>query len=254
MLVFPHAKINLGLHVLQKRSDGFHNLETCFYPVTQRCDALEMLPASGEPDLEVYGADWSGKKEDNLVWKAMQKFRLAVPDFEEHSWYLLKNIPSGGGLGGGSSDAAFALRLMAEKSGWNKNDPRLHQMAAELGSDCAFFLYDEPMLGTGRGEILEPISVDLSAYRIELVFPGIHVSTAVAFAGIVPRQPDLPLHEVLRLPVEKWKDTLVNDFETSVFNAFPDLADEKERLYRQGAIYASMSGSGSTLFGLFPRS
>jgi 4-diphosphocytidyl-2-C-methyl-D-erythritol kinase len=210
-----------------------------------------MLPWEGEPKLEIFGVEWSEPKEKNLVWKAMEKFREAEPEFEICSWSLLKKIPSGGGLGGGSSDAAFALRLLAQKAGWEKNDPRLLQMAADLGSDCAFFLYDQPMIGRGRGEILTPFSLDLSAYRIEFVFPGIHVSTALAFSRVEPNVPEISLEEILSQPVESWKDLLKNDFETSVFQHFPELADHKKALYEKGAVYAAMSGSGSTLFGLF---
>jgi 4-diphosphocytidyl-2-C-methyl-D-erythritol kinase len=156
-------------------------------------------------------------------------------------------------LGGGSSDAAFALRLMAQKAGWKKNDPRLQKMAATLGSDCAFFLHDQPMFGTGRGEVLEPISLDLSAYRVEFVFPGIHVSTAMAFSRIQPAIPHKSIREILKQPVSEWKDLLKNDFEESVFPQFPVLAEHKKDLYNRGAVYASMSGSGSTLFGLFKK-
>jgi len=253
MLVFPHAKINLGLHVIRKREDGFHELETCFYPALDLCDALEMLPAQEDPGLEIFGADFTGPKESNLVWKAMEMFRKEEPLFAEHSWYLLKKIPSGGGLGGGSSDAAFALRLMAQKAGWEKNDLRLHKIAATLGSDCAFFLYDQPMYGTGRGEILEPFSLDLSEYRIEFVFPGIHVSTAMAFSRFQPAIPKRSIREILELPFSEWRDLLKNDFEDSVFPQFPVLAEHKQDLYNRGAVYASMSGSGSTLFGLFKK-
>ena len=252
MLAFPHAKINLGLHVLSKRADGYHNLETCFYPAFELCDALEMLPVNkGNAELKVFGTDWTEPKESNLVWKALQKFRKAEPAFEEHSWNLLKKIPSGGGLGGGSSDAAFALKLMAEKAGWEKTDPRLQQIASDLGSDCAFFLFDQPMIGTGRGEILTPIELDLSNYRIEFDFPGIQISTSMAFSKVQPKEPERPLNEILALPVSEWKKWLKNDFEDSVFAHFPVLSGLKQNFYERGAEYAAMSGSGSTFFGLF---
>jgi 4-diphosphocytidyl-2-C-methyl-D-erythritol kinase len=252
MLSFPHAKINLGLHILRKRVDGFHDLETCFYPVRETCDALEMIPAQDAETLEIMGMEWHEPIEKNLVWKAYQMFRTLVPEFPPQKWFLLKKIPTGGGLGGGSSDAAFALKMMASQMGWEPHDPRLFEMAARLGSDCACFLYDQPAFGRGRGEILEPLSLDLSAYRIELVFPGIHISTAEAFAGILPKTPSIPLSKILRLPVSEWKTLLHNDFEESLFPKYPMLKAAKEALYQKGAVYAAMSGSGSAMFGLFP--
>lgn len=251
MLHFPTAKINLGLRILRKRSDGFHDLETCFFPVKQCCDVLEMLEAPVS-SMKVYRADWEGSVEKNLVWRAMELFRKHQPELPPLQWHLLKNIPSGAGLGGGSSDAATALRLMAEFSGWKADDPRLFEMAARLGSDCAFFLMGGPAIGKGRGEVLEELQLDLSAYEIRLVFPGIHISTAEAFAGVQPSVPQSSLKEILSLPPRLWKDLLVNDFEKSVFQKFPSLMAEKEKLYAAGAVYASLSGSGSALYGLFP--
>ena len=251
MLRFPHAKINLGLQVIRRREDGFHDLETCFYPVPELCDALELLPAPAFSDLHIYGMSWTESRESNLVWKAMELFRREEIDIPEIDWHLQKRIPAGAGLGGGSSDAAFALRMLAELAGWKPDDERLHKMAAALGSDCAFFLQDKPMLGSGRGEILEPFSVDLSAFEIRFILPGIHISTARAFAGIQPRLPETSLTEVLTSPVENWKDNLKNDFEESLFPQFPELREAKQKLYADGAVYASMSGSGSALYGLF---
>jgi len=252
MIVFPHAKINLGLNILKKRPDGFHDLETCFYPVKSLCDALEVIPAkNGSSDLLLYNSDWNGPKEQNLVWKAYTMFLEHEPNLEPLEWILFKKIPSGGGLGGGSSDAVFALRLLAQKSGWSKTDPRLFQMAARLGSDCAFFLHDSPMLGFGRGEVLEPISLSSENFRIEFVFPGIQISTADAFANIKPALPAKPVSEIIKQPIETWKEELINDFEVSVFPQHPSLPKIKAEFYEKGAIYASMSGSGSTMFGLF---
>lgn len=250
MLLFPPAKINLGLRILRKRSDGFHDLETCFYPLYSHCDTLEML-VSEVSSLQVYKADWSGEVEKNLVWKAMELFRQAEPDLPPMQWHLLKNIPSGAGLGGGSADAAYALRLMAAHCNWPADDKRLHEMAAKLGSDCAFFLLDEPAIGLGRGEILEPFPVDLSAFEIKLVLPGIHISTAEAFSNVTPHEPEIPLKDILLKPVESWRELLVNDFEKSVFSLYPELKNAKDKLYADGAVYASLSGSGSALFGLF---
>lgn len=252
MISFPHAKINLGLHIVERRQDGYHNLETCFYPLKTVQDSLEMIPVSpGQATLSVYGMDWSEPKEKNLIWKSWLKFRELEPNCPDFHWHLLKKIPTGGGLGGGSSDAAFALRMMATFCGWNLADFRLQTLAAEIGSDCAYFLQDEPMFGTGRGEVLNPISVDLSEYRIELVTPGIHVSTADAFSKVVPAKPLKTIPEIINQPVEAWKMELNNDFEKSVFSQFPELKKMKEDLYERGATYASLSGSGSSLFGLF---
>lgn len=250
MLCFPHAKINLGLRIVHRREDGFHDLETCFFPVPNLSDGLEML-VSERSDLHVYGMPWSENRENNLIWKAMELFRMQEPDLPQLEWHLLKRIPTGGGLGGGSSDAAFALRMMAKMAGWQDGDDRLYKMAAALGSDCSFFLQDMPMLGFGRGEILEPYPVDLSAWEIRFIFPGIHISTAKAFSGIQVSKPEKSLNEVLSMPVEEWKRHLKNDFEKSLFPQFPELKAAKEKLYGDGAVYAAMTGSGSTIFGLF---
>jgi 4-diphosphocytidyl-2-C-methyl-D-erythritol kinase len=253
MVCFPHAKINLGLNILRKRPDGFHDLETCFYPVKEVCDVLEMIENPAET-LEVEGADWQGDKESNLVWKAYQGFRKLEPKCPAFNWYLLKKIPSGGGLGGGSSDAAFALRMLAEFCEWDKNDPRLWQLAASLGSDCAFFLKDSPAIGTSRGEVLEEIVMpQMAGYQIRLVFPEIKVSTAQAFAQVKPELPVKSISDIIAQLVSTWKAELKNDFEPSVFSQFPELQTIKNQLYEEGAIYAAMSGSGSTLFGIFKK-
>lgn len=254
MLSFPHAKINLGLHILERRPDGYHNLETCFVPVPSLCDAIEMIPQKGHelPDLKVVGMPWTEAKEKNLVWKAWRRFQEMEPACPDFHWIILKKIPTGGGLGGGSSDAAFALRMLADYCHWPGQDPRLHQLASELGSDCPFFLFDHPMLGSGRGEILEKINIDLKGYKIEFDFLQIHISTAQAFSGISPQKPKKPLREVLSQPIQTWKVDLINDFEKPIFRQFPELEKRKAELYNKGAVYAAMSGSGSTLFGLFP--
>jgi 4-diphosphocytidyl-2-C-methyl-D-erythritol kinase len=252
MLVFPHAKINLGLHILRKRNDGFHDLETCFYPVKSLTDALEVIQnSSDDSSIKTYNTDWQGPIEDNLVWKAFQMFREYEPGLIGFDWHLFKKIPSGGGLGGGSSDATFALKMLADICDWSQTDPRLQKMASSLGSDCAFFLHNSPMLGTGRGEELTPIDLSEDNFRVEFVFPGIHISTAQAFANIKPSEPQKGIAQILLQPKDTWKEELKNDFEASVFPKFPELAKIKEELYEKGAFYASMSGSGSTMFGLF---
>ena len=277
MITCPNVKLNLGLRVLRRRPDGYHDLETLFLPCPTYHDTLEIITgddfsrisarlqteySAGQvaqgisPDGKLMvtlarkeGVDWNPM--DDLTARAY--FLLA----ERHKLppmkiYLEKTSPVGAGLGGGSADAAFALRMMAELAGLDLPDRELAALAARLGSDCAFFIYNRPMLGTGRGEILEPLDVNLSDYRLEVTVPErIAVSTADAYRGIVPRQPACPLREVLSRPVESWKDLLVNDFETTVFAKYPRLAEIKQSLYDGGAVYASMSGSGSALYALY---
>lgn len=260
MILYPNAKINLGLSVLQKREDGFHNLETLFYPVEAN-DVLEIVESSGL-QMHQYGIEYPGDPMDNLCVKAYRALAadFDIPPVEIH---LYKKIPVGAGLGGGSADAAFTLRGLNEMYSLGLSDDRLSEYAATLGSDCAFFVYNRPMLGTGRGEILEPVEIpSLEGYEIKLVFPPYFVSTAAAYGGIVPRDKRVAngenvdtrsIVEILRQPVEYWKDSLTNDFEKTVFAKIPQLAAYKDELYAQGAVYASMSGSGSAFFGIFKK-
>lgn len=260
MILYPNAKINLGLSVLQKREDGFHNLETLFYPVEAK-DVLEIVESSGL-QMHQYGIEYPGDPMDNLCVKAYRALAadFDIPPVEIH---LYKKIPVGAGLGGGSADAAFTLRGLNEMYSLGLSDDRLSEYAATLGSDCAFFVYNRPMLGTGRGEILEPVEIpSLEGYEIKLVFPPYFVSTAAAYGGIVPRDKRVAygenvdtrsIVEILRQPVEDWKDSLTNDFEKTVFAKIPQLAAYKDELYAQGAVYASMSGSGSAFFGIFKK-
>lgn len=260
MILYPNAKINLGLSVLQKREDGFHNLETLFYPVEAK-DVLEIVESSGL-QMHQYGIEYPGDPMDNLCVKAYRALAadFDIPPVEIH---LYKKIPVGAGLGGGSADAAFTLRGLNEMYSLGLSDDRLSEYAATLGSDCAFFVYNRPMLGTGRGEILEPVEIpSLEGYEIKLVFPPYFVSTAAAYGGIVPRDKRVAngenvdtrsIVEILRQPVEYWKDSLTNDFEKTVFAKIPQLAAYKDELYAQGAVYASMSGSGSAFFGIFKK-
>ncbi len=258
MILYPNAKINLGLSVLQKREDGFHNLETLFYPV-EATDVLEIVEGD-KLSMHQYGIEYPGDPMDNLCVKAYKALKkdFDIPPVEIH---LYKKIPVGAGLGGGSSDAAFTLKGLNEMFSLGLSDRVLADYAAQLGSDCPFFVYNRPMLGTGRGEILEPVDVpSLQGYSIKLVYPPYFVSTAAAYGGIVPRNrwPEIGLEadsrcimEIISQPVETWKDSLVNDFERTVFSKIPQLAAYKEELYAQGAVYASMSGSGSAFFGIF---
>ena len=258
MILYPNAKINLGLSVLQKREDGFHNLETLFYPVNVH-DVLEIVEGK-ELRMCQYGIEYPGDPMDNLCIKAYRALAadFDIPPVEIH---LFKKVPVGAGLGGGSSDAAFTLRALNEMFSLELSDEKLAAYAATLGSDCPFFVYNRPMLGTGRGEILEPVEVPaLEGYEIKLVYPPYFVSTAAAYGGIIPRSrwPEMgweadtrSVMDILSQPVETWKNSLVNDFEKTVFAKIPELAAYKEELYAQGAVYASMSGSGSAFFGIF---
>lgn len=252
MIVFPNIKINLGLSITEKRPDGYHNLETVFYPVALE-DALEIrtLPkAEKKITLHQYGMEIAGNPEDNLVAKAYSLLdkEFHLPPVEIH---LYKHIPSGAGLGGGSSDAAFMLKLLNEQFHLNLSEERLEIYAATLGADCAFFIKNKPVYAEGIGNIFSPIELSLRGYQIMIVKPDVFVSTREAFANIHPHHPEHPVKEVIRRPVAEWKDTLINDFEASVFPQHPVIGEIKEELYNQGAIYASMSGSGSSVFGLF---
>ncbi len=254
MLTFPNAKINLGLNITEKRPDGYHNLETVFYPVPVE-DALEIIPLPDAPRgtcaLHLAGQEIAGTLEDNLVAKA---YRMLDADFglPAVDIHLLKHIPSGAGLGGGSSDAAFMLKMLNEQFGLGLTEDNLEAYAARLGADCAFFVRNRPTFAEGIGNIFSPLpSFSLSGYRLLLVKPDVFVSTRDAFARIKPRRADASPKEIVRLPVEKWRGRLVNDFEESVFPQFPLIGEIKDEMYRLGAVYASMSGSGSSVFGLF---
>ena len=258
MIVYPNVKINLGLHVLCKRPDGFHDLETLFIPYFGIRDTLEIIELPGKG--KVHFVPSAAVTWDNDL--TVRAYDLLSEDFELPSVEirLTKNAPVGAGLGGGSSDVAFCLKALNEMFSLGLSDESLAAYASRLGSDCAFFIYNRPMLGTGRGEILTPYEPALDGYEIRVVVPeGLSVSTAEAYRGIRPRAaygeacPGLSLKDCLSRPVSEWKDILVNDFEKTVFAAHPLLAEMKAELYRQGAAYAAMSGSGSALFGLFSK-
>ncbi|MBQ7773234.1 MAG: 4-(cytidine 5'-diphospho)-2-C-methyl-D-erythritol kinase [Bacteroidales bacterium] len=273
MILYPNAKINIGLNVIEKREDGFHNLETLFYPVgvvgnakdgevsSHPVDVLEIVE-SDELQMHQYGIEYPGDPMDNLCVRAYNALHRDF-DIPPVAIHLYKKIPVGAGLGGGSSDAAFTLKGLNEMFSLGLSDERLAEYAATLGSDCAFFIYNRPMIGTGRGEILEPAEIfPLDDYQIRLVFPPYFVSTAAAYGGIVPRNKRVAngekfdsrqLLQMLRNPVDTWKGCVVNDFETTVFAKIPELAPYKDELYAQGAVYASMSGSGSAFFGIFKK-
>ena len=248
MILFPNAKVNLGLNVISERSDHYHNIQTVLYPVPLQ-DVLRIEEGT-EDSFTLEGLKLTGPKEDNLVWKAYQLLK------EEHAmpptaFTLKKNIPMGAGLGGGSSDAAFTLKGLNKIYHLNLRPETLEEYAAKLGADCPFFIENRPRFASGLGYDFLDIDLDLTGYEILLVKPDISVSTAEAYEMVNPRPWDIPLKSLIKTPLEMWKGILVNDFEASLFNPHPELAILKRTLYDAGAIYSAMSGSGSTVFGLF---
>lgn len=250
MITFPNAKINLGLNIVERRPDGYHNIETVFYPIPLT-DALEIVPATGhDTSLTCYGRNVDCPPEKNLVTKAyrLMHSRYDLPPVDIH---LYKHIPDGAGLGGGSSDAAHTLIMLNDMFSLNIDKHELADMAATLGADCPFFIFNRPMTATGIGDRLTPIDITLAGTTMLLVKPQVSVSTAAAYAGITPRQPQQHVHDLIKAPMSQWKDNLVNDFEHTVFRQFPQLEHIKLALIEAGATYAAMSGSGSALFGIF---
>jgi 4-diphosphocytidyl-2-C-methyl-D-erythritol kinase len=248
MVYFPVCKINIGLHVLSRRADGYHDIETLFYPVNWT-DIMEIIPAR-DFNFSVSGMNIPGIPEDNICVKAygMLKRDFDIPPVQ---LYLHKLIPPGTGLGGGSSDAAFTLKSINNLYSLGMELAQLKAYAAELGSDCPFFLEPSAMLGSGKGDILEPAPIDLHGKFLVIIIPNIHISTAGAYAAVKPVKTAITLPEIFKRPVSAWRDHLHNDFETSVFLKYPEIAEIKDKIYALGAVYASMSGSGSSVFGLF---
>lgn len=254
MLFFPHCKINLGLYVTEKREDGYHNIETIFYPIAWS-DALEVLenPDKNAPAVQLHShfVPTDLPMEQNLVYKAYNLLKQTY-DLPALQFYLLKNIPSGAGLGGGSSDAAHCLLLLNQKFGLGLNPEQLESMAAQLGSDCPYFIRGGARYASGKGEILSDCRLDLSAYHILLVNPGLHSNTAAAYGKIRPLKGRSHLKGIVEnTSPEAWKGLLTNDFEPVVGKEFPLIPQLVEALYNEGAAYAAMSGSGSTVFGIF---
>lgn len=251
MICFPNAKINLGLNIVSKREDGYHNLETVFYPIMIQ-DALEIIvqESSGTDTFIESGTKVGTLAADNLVMKALKLMRThyAIPSLEVH---LLKKIPFGAGIGGGSADAAFMLKLLNDKFALGADNARLAELAAQLGADCPFFIYNRPLFAGGIGELFEDVDVSLGKYHLVLVKPDIHVSTKDAFAMITPQEPATSLKEIVKQPVSEWKDLMHNDFEKSIFPKYPEIENIKSKLYDLGALYASMSGSGSSVYAIF---
>jgi 4-diphosphocytidyl-2-C-methyl-D-erythritol kinase len=254
MVVFPNAKINLGLRITSKRPDGYHDLDTVFYPIAFN-DVLEIVvqPSTNNSNLSFSSSGLliPGDHSANLCVKAYGLLKKKFPELPTVQMHLHKNIPMGAGLGGGSSDGAFTIRLLNDKFKLGLSETELLEMALELGSDCPFFIKNTPVKAAGRGEIMESISVDLSNKKILLVLPGIHVSTANAFKNCPIHNDVASCASILEKPIADWKDHLVNDFESTVFPLFPALSEIKQQLYEMGAVYASMSGTGSTIYGIF---
>ncbi|MFA0963077.1 4-(cytidine 5'-diphospho)-2-C-methyl-D-erythritol kinase [Roseivirga sp. BDSF3-8] len=251
MIIFPNAKVNLGLNIIKRRKDGFHEIETCFLPVPWR-EALEIVPAppGKKTSLTITGLEVPGQEGQNLIMRA---FKALHKDFQlpASQIYLHKALPMGAGLGGGSADAAFALSCLNELYDLYLSDDIIELYAQDLGSDCPFFLYNRPMMARGRGEVLSPIDLDLSSWYMVIVHPGIHIGTREAYSGVAPGEPEGDLEAMLQTPVASWKDKVVNQFETSVFPKYPEIEAIRDKMYEHGAVYSSMTGSGSAVYGLF---
>jgi 4-diphosphocytidyl-2-C-methyl-D-erythritol kinase len=255
MLVFPNCKINLGLNIIKKRQDGYHDIETVFYPVNW-CDALEVIEPKDQIEPFVFsesGLIIQGKKEDNLIFKAWKLITeiKSIPPIKVH---LHKNLPMGAGLGGGSADAAFFINLIDKKFDLKLSYHQKSELASKLGSDCSFFITNEPVLATEKGNVFSPISIDLSNYYILVVYPNIHSNTKNAYDGIVPKPSKTNLRSnIENQPINEWKKVLVNDFEETVFIKYPQIKTLRDSFYANGALYACMSGSGSSVFGIFDK-
>lgn len=254
MILYPNAKINIGLNVVEKRPDGYHNLETVFYPIPIQ-DALEVSPVqslSSEKgyQLKVMGTVLDGSPDDNLIVRAYRLLRdeYRLPPVNLH---LYKHIPTGAGLGGGSADAAFTIRALNDQFKLGLSAEKMEEHAAQLGADCAFFIKNQPVYATGIGNEFHPLQLSLKDKVLVLVKPDTFVSTKDAYALVTPAKPEVSLPELLAQPLETWKNTVVNDFEKSVFMKYPEIACIKDKLYDLGAVYASMSGSGSSVYGIF---
>jgi len=256
MIVFPIAKINLGLNVVERRSDGYHNLETVFYPVHIK-DALELttmderFPSEVDCDIKVTNLSVEGDEQRNLVVRAYKMLKQDFPTLPRIHTHLYKGIPTQAGMGGGSSDCAYTIIALNAMFALGLSEQQMIDYAARLGADCAFFILSHPAYAEGIGEQLQPISLDLSSYFIAVVRPDIPVSTREAFSLIKPAMPQKNCRDVVMQPIETWREDLRNDFEQSVFTLYPEIGAIKKRLYDLGAVYAAMSGSGSSVFGLF---
>jgi 4-diphosphocytidyl-2-C-methyl-D-erythritol kinase len=253
VIVFPNCKINLGLHILQKREDGFHDLETVFYPIPLQ-DGLEIIQnptPTTDVEFSISGNKIDGDLSDNICIKAYHLLKTDFRELPAVKMHLHKTIPSGAGLGGGSADGAFTLLLLNKKFNLGLSEAQLIGYALQLGSDCPFFIKNKPCIAKGRGEKMQEVEISLSAYKIILINPGIHISTVWAFSQIKPYSERRSLIEIIQLSVSEWKEHLTNDFEEVAMKEYPELKNLKENLYSAGAVYAAMSGSGSTFYGIF---
>lgn len=253
MITFPNAKINIGLNILSRRADGYHNLQTLFYPVHLK-EALEIIETEEQPQDIVFsssGLPIPGKEENNLCVKAYHLLRKDFPQIGQVKMHLHKTIPMGAGMGGGSADGAFTLSLLNDLFNLDLSKEELTRYALQLGSDCPFFIFNQPCFATGRGEIMKKTGPVLSDFHILIVHPGIHINTAAAFSQLHIGENNADLEKLIMQPVEEWKHSVINDFEKPVFTRYPEIAAIKDELYENGALYASMSGSGSTVFGIF---
>ncbi|MBB6110993.1 4-diphosphocytidyl-2-C-methyl-D-erythritol kinase [Mucilaginibacter lappiensis] len=248
MILFPNAKINIGLNITERRPDGYHNLETIFYPINIK-DALEVV-VSDKLSFESSGLDIPGRVEDNLCIKGYHLLKNDH-DLPPVSIHLHKNIPIGAGLGGGSADAAYFIRLMNQQFELGLSVEEMTGYARKLGADCAFFIENKPVFAFEKGDEFESIKLDLSNYKIALVMPDVHISTAEAFRGIKPSPVKESLFDLITEPITEWKKNIKNDFEASIFKNHVEIRGVKAALYEAGAIYASMSGSGASVFGIF---
>ncbi len=257
MVSFPNCKINLGLNVTNKRSDGYHSIETLFYPVAWE-DALEIIRTDNTESTSYVsftnsGIPVAGDPSDNLCVKAYQLLKKDFPQLPAVNIHLHKVIPMGAGLGGGSADGSFTLKMLAHLFSLEISEEKLVDYALSLGSDCPFFILNKPVFAEGRGEKMTMIPFDLSSYDMVIIHPGIHVPTSEAFRGVVPKEPEQSIKEIIQLPIKEWKGQLVNDFTPSVFAKYPAIADIEAALYQSGALYASLSGSGSAVYGIFEK-
>ena len=255
MIVFPRCKINLGLSITAKRADGYHELETVFYPVGLE-DILEIISSHdtiNDVQFSSTGLEVPGDHTQNLCVKAYHLLKKDFPTLPSVKMHLHKNIPMGAGLGGGSSDGTSVLKLLNQQFNLGLNDRQLVSYASTLGSDCAFFVFENACHATGRGEILKTSNCDLSDFQMVLIHPGIHISTAWAFSQLTPQHKTKSIAEIVAGPITNWKAELINDFEAPIISAYPTIGEIKQMLYQQGALYASMTGSGSSVFGLFPK-
>ena len=258
MVLFPNCKINIGLNIISKRADAYHNIETVFYPLNWY-DAVEIIPLSdnnalsASPHFTQSGLSIPGKEADNICLKAYQILKKDFPGIPAVNMHLHKTIPAGAGMGGGSANGAFTLLLINKKFNLNLSPEQLVQYALQLGSDCPFFIINEPCYARERGEKMEMITLNLSSYSFLIVHPAIHVNTTWAFSRVTPARPPKPVKTIVQQPVGTWKEELVNDFELPVFSQYPQIAQIKKLLYDNGALYASLSGSGSSVYGIFSK-